>query len=172
MSHTPHPLHDNLVCFIHISPPSNVTTLPQVARRIVNAYNMGDLEAIENIIREAIVENCEICVFPFRYAADADADAADAAIYVPDQCDHHHTPTRISPSPSSTCTPHRYLPIFIHLPTERTHPISQRLRGRTALMSMWLTLVEAFPNGIFRLSDTTINEGNQQQQLQQQRCFK
>ena len=28
-------------------------------------------------------------------------------------------------------------------------------------MSMWLTLVEAFPNGIFRLSDTTINEGNE-----------
>ena len=29
------------------------------------------------------------------------------------------------------------------------------------MMSMWLTLVEAFPNGIFRLSDTTINEGNE-----------
>ena len=49
-----------------------------MARRIVNAYNMGDLEAIENIIREAIVENCEICVFPFRWAITTDATTTDA----------------------------------------------------------------------------------------------
>ena len=106
-----------------------------MARRIVNAYNMGDLEAIENIIREAIVENCEICVFPFRWATTTDAItvllllmlllmmmmrwSSSHAINVCYHHYHYHPPTFIScplvlhaTYPSLTSIPH-YLPIHV-----------------------------------------------------------
>ena len=38
------------------------------------------------------------------------------------------------------------------------YPLNQRLKGRTALMDLWESMLEAFPDGFFRASDTTIND--------------
>ena len=37
-------------------------------------------------------------------------------------------------------------------------PLNQHLRGRNALMDLWESMLEAFPDGVFRASDTTIND--------------
>lgn len=37
-------------------------------------------------------------------------------------------------------------------------PLNQRMRGRNALMDLWESMLEAFPDGVFRASDTTIND--------------
>ena len=37
-------------------------------------------------------------------------------------------------------------------------PVRQHLKGRAALMDLWEAMLEAFPDGVFRASDTTIND--------------
>jgi predicted ester cyclase len=72
-------------------------------KRIINAYNSGDIEAIKDIIYECTVGLCEIYFSSLTH-------------------------------------------VFI---------------GKAALFSLWVSLFEAFPNGIFRTSDSVINENKQ-----------
>lgn len=72
-------------------------------KRIVNAFNAGDIESIRDIVYESTLDLCEV------YFSNL-----------------HH--------------------VFI---------------GRAALFSLWASLFEAFPNGIFRTSDSVINEKKQ-----------
>ncbi len=72
-------------------------------KRIVNAFNAGDIESIRDIVYESTLDICEV------YFSNL-----------------HH--------------------VFI---------------GRAALFSLWSSLFEAFPNGIFRTSDSVINEKKQ-----------
>lgn len=72
-------------------------------KRIINAYNAGDIEGIKDIIYDASVTLCEIYFSSLTH-------------------------------------------VFI---------------GKAALYSLWESLFEAFPNGVFRTSDTVINENKQ-----------
>lgn len=72
-------------------------------KRIVNAFNAGDVEAIHEIVFDAALDSCEVCFTNLQH-------------------------------------------VFI---------------GKSALFSLWISLFEAFPNGIFRTSDSVINEKKQ-----------
>lgn len=72
-------------------------------KRIINAYNAGDIEGIKEIIYDATVALCEIYFSSLTH-------------------------------------------VFI---------------GKAALYSLWVSLFEAFPNGVFRTSDSVINENKQ-----------
>ena len=72
-------------------------------KRIINAYNAGDIESIRDIIYDSTVDMCEIYFSSLQH-------------------------------------------VFL---------------GKTALFSLWVSLFEAFPNGIFRTSDSVINENKQ-----------
>lgn len=72
-------------------------------KRIINAYNAGDIEGIKGIIYDATVSLCEIYFSSLTH-------------------------------------------VFI---------------GKAALYSLWVSLFEAFPNGVFRTSDSVINENKQ-----------
>lgn len=72
-------------------------------KRIINAYNAGDIEAIKGIIYDATIALCEI------YFSS----------------------------------------------------LSRVFVGKEALYSLWVSLFEAFPNGVFRTSDTVIDEHKQ-----------
>lgn len=37
-------------------------------------------------------------------------------------------------------------------------PINHHLKGRLALLDVWESMLEVFPDGVFRVSDTTIND--------------
>lgn len=37
-------------------------------------------------------------------------------------------------------------------------PINRHLKGRLALLDLWESMLEVFPDGVFRVSDTTIND--------------
>lgn len=73
------------------------------AKKIINAYNSGDIEMIKDIIHYSAVDFCEVCFSSLKH-------------------------------------------LFI---------------GRVALFSLWVSLFEAFPNGVFRTSDSVINEKKQ-----------
>jgi hypothetical protein len=72
-------------------------------KRIVNAFNAGDIEGIREIVYHSTLDSCEV-----------------------------------------------YFSNLNHL-----------FRGQAALFSLWSSLFEAFPNGIFRTSDSVINEKKQ-----------
>jgi hypothetical protein len=72
-------------------------------KRIVNAFNAGDIEAIRDIVFDAALEICEVYFSNLQH-------------------------------------------VFV---------------GKAALFSLWASLFEAFPNGIFRTSDSVINEKKQ-----------
>ena len=72
-------------------------------KRIINAYNAGDIEGIKGIIYDATVPLCEVYFSSLTH-------------------------------------------VFI---------------GKAALYSLWVSLFEAFPNGVFRTSDSVINEYKQ-----------
>ena len=75
------------------------------SKRIINAFNSGDIEGIKDIIFDSTVVLCEVYFSSLSH-------------------------------------------VFI---------------GKLALYSLWVSLFEAFPNGIFRTSDTVINENKQVQ---------
>lgn len=72
-------------------------------KRIINAYNAGDIEGIKGIIYDSTVALCEIYFSSLTH-------------------------------------------VFI---------------GKAALYSLWVSLFDAFPNGVFRTSDSVINENKQ-----------
>jgi hypothetical protein len=72
-------------------------------KRIITAFNSGDVELLRDIIYEATVDSCEVYFSSLKH-------------------------------------------VFI---------------GKSALFSLWISLFEAFPNGIFRTSDSVINEKKQ-----------
>lgn len=72
-------------------------------KRIVTAFNAGDIDSIKEIVFDASVEVCDV----------------------------------------------------------RFSNIQQAFVGKAALFSLWAALFEAFPNGIFRTSDSVINEKKQ-----------
>lgn len=72
-------------------------------KRIINAYNAGDIEGIKSIVYESTVVLCEIYFSSLAH-------------------------------------------VFI---------------GKSALYSLWVSLFEAFPNGVFRTSDSVIDEHKQ-----------
>lgn len=74
-----------------------------MTKKIIAAFNSGDIEEIKNIIYESTIPLCEVCFSSLQH-------------------------------------------IFI---------------GKNALYSLWLSLFEAFPNGIFRTSQCTINDSKQ-----------
>ncbi len=72
-------------------------------KRIITAFNSGDIELLRDIIYDASIESCEVFFSSLQH-------------------------------------------VFI---------------GKAALFSLWISLFEAFPNGIFRTSDSVINEKKQ-----------
>lgn len=87
------------VAKIHDVSPERLTA----TKRIINAYNAGDIEGIREIIYESTVVMCEVYFSSLAH-------------------------------------------VFI---------------GKEALFSLWESLFEAFPNGVFRTSDSVINEHKQ-----------
>ncbi len=72
-------------------------------KRIITAFNSGDIELLRDIIYETTVDTCEVYFSSLKH-------------------------------------------VFV---------------GKSALFSLWISLFEAFPNGIFRTSDSVINEKKQ-----------
>ncbi len=72
-------------------------------KRIITAFNSGDIEMLRDIIFETSTDNCEVFFSSLQH-------------------------------------------VFV---------------GKAALFSLWISLFEAFPNGIFRTSDSVINEKKQ-----------
>ena len=72
-------------------------------KRIITAFNSGDIESIHDIINECALDTCEVYFSNLQH-------------------------------------------VFI---------------GKVALFSLWSSLFDAFPNGIFRTSDSVINEKKQ-----------
>jgi hypothetical protein len=72
-------------------------------KRIINAFNAGDIETIHDIINDCAFDTCEVYFSNLQH-------------------------------------------VFI---------------GKIALFSLWASLFDAFPNGIFRTSDSVINEKKQ-----------
>ena len=70
------------------------------SRRIIDKYNVGDLQGILDIIEDAATIDCDVCIFP----------------------------------------------------------LNQHVKGRLALVEVWEAMYEAYPDGVFRASDTTIND--------------
>jgi predicted ester cyclase len=73
------------------------------AKRIINAYNAGDIEGIKTIIYDSTIPMCEVYFSSLSH-------------------------------------------VFV---------------GKAALYSLWVSLFEAFPNGVFRTSDSVIDEHKQ-----------
>lgn len=72
-------------------------------KRIITAFNSGDIELLRDIIYETTVDTCDVYFSSLKH-------------------------------------------VFV---------------GKAALLSLWISLFEAFPNGIFRTSDSVINEKKQ-----------
>lgn len=72
-------------------------------KRIINAFNAGDIETIHEIINDSVLDTCEVYFSNLQH-------------------------------------------VFV---------------GKAALFSLWSSLFDAFPNGIFRTSDSVINEKKQ-----------